>query len=395
MEPRFADRVAQMDASDIRQLMKIITDSSLISFGAGNPAKNLFPIEELKKANDLVYRDNALEAFQYSNSEGYAPLREWIADRHNTANQTHFVKDNILITNGSQQGLDLVGKILLNKGDIVLCESPTYTSALSAFRSYECEFRDVTMDSEGMILSEVEALITKHNNIKLIYIIPNYQNPTGTTWSLERRKAIAEIAAKNRIIIIEDDPYNEMGFDGSRIPSISKFDNNKIVITLGSFSKSLCPGLRIGWIIASEDILAKLIYAKQATDLQTNEIVQRQVYYYLKMYNFDEHLSGMREKYKHRCKIACDSATAFFPETVHFIKPAGGFFLWLSLPDHIDTKDLLPLAIQRGVAYVPGQSFYSDKSRHNNIRLNYSSAAEPDLVRGIQILGSLFNEVCS
>ncbi|ASA23739.1 PLP-dependent aminotransferase family protein [Paenibacillus donghaensis] len=176
-----------------------------------------------------------------------APLREWIADRHNITNQTHFVKENILITNGSQQGLDLVGGIFLNKGDIVLCESPTYTSALSAFRSYGCDFRDVTIDSEGMVLSEVEALIAQHSNIKLIYIIPNYQNPTGTTWSLERRKAIADIAAKNGIIIIEDDPYSEMGFDGSRIPSISQFDKNKIVITLGPFSKSLCPGLRVGW----------------------------------------------------------------------------------------------------------------------------------------------------
>lgn len=243
-------------------------------------------------------------------------------------------------------------------------------------------------------MREVEALIAQYSNIKFIYLIPNYQNPTGTTWSLERRKAIADIAAAKGIIIIEDDPYNEMGFDGTRIPSISHFDKSNAVIPLGSFSKSLCPGLRIGWIMASENILAKLIYAKQATDLQTNEIVQRQVYNYLNMYNFDEHLSGMRKEYKHRCEIACDLATKFFPKAVHYNQPKGGFFLWLSLPDHIDTRELLPLALKRGVAYVPGTSFYSDKSTHNNIRLNYSSVTEPDLLHGIEILGSLFSGVC-
>lgn len=394
MEYNYADRVLQMDASDIRKLMKIITDPNIVSFGAGSPARNLFPIEELKKANDLVYRDKALGAFQYSNSEGYEPLREWIVQRHNLTNGTMFGSENVLITNGSQQGLDFVGKIFLNKGDIVICEKPTYASALSAFRSYECDFQGVTIDADGMVLSEVEALIAKYSNIKLIYIIPNYQNPTGTTWSLERRKAIAEIAARNGIIIIEDDPYRELGFDSSFLPSISQFDNCNYVITLGSFSKSLCPGLRVGWIIANKDIISKLIYAKQATDLQTNEIVQRQINNYLNMYNFDEHLEKIREKYKQRSDIACEVAFESFPSTVNFTKPSGGFFLWLSLPNYVDTRNLLPLAIKRGVAYVPGYSFYPDKSRHNNIRLNYSSVAEVDLIHGIRVLGSLFSEVC-
>ncbi len=394
MEFNYADRVLQMDASDIRKLMKIITDPNMISFGAGSPAKNLFPIDELKNANDLVYKDNVLGAFQYSNSEGYVPLREWIVERHNHTNRTMLRKENVLITNGSQQGLDFVGKIFLNKGDIVLCENPTYASALSAFRSYECEFQGITIDDEGMVLSEVKDLIAKHDNIKFIYIIPNHQNPTGTTWSLKRRKALAEIAKKNRIIIIEDDPYRELSFDGSYLPSVSQFDNCNYVITLGSFSKALCPGLRVGWILANEEIISKLIYAKQATDLQTNEIVQRQIYNYLNMYNYDEHLSIIRKQYKKRCDTACEIASEFFPQVVNFIKPTGGFFLWLNLPNHIDTKDLLPIAIKRGVAYVPGYSFYPDKSIHNNIRLNYSSVAEEDLIHGIKVLGSVIKEVC-
>lgn len=393
MEYGFANRVKRMEASDIRKLMKIITDPSIISFGAGNPAPNLFPIEELKKSNDLVYGNNTLEAFQYSSSEGYAPLREWIADRHNITNGTNFTKENILITNGSQQGLDLVGKVFLNKGDIVLCERPTYVSALSAFRSYECEFMDVPIDSEGMVISEVESLIEQYNNIKLIYIIPNYQNPTGTTWSSERRQAIVDIATKKGIVVVEDDPYRELGFDGNHIPSINSFDDRK-VITLGSFSKSLCPGLRVGWVIASEDILEKLIYAKQATDLQTSEIVQRQIYNYLNMYNFDDHLFEMRKIYKYRCDIACESVSEFFPRQVHYTKPTGGFFLWLNIQDDIDTKDLLKKAIQNGVAYVPGYSFYANRPKCNNMRINFSSVSEENLVRGIEILGSLLNEFC-
>lgn len=391
---QFADRVMRMEASDIRKLMKIITDPNIISFGAGSPAKSLFPIFELKKANDVVYGSAQLDVFQYSNSEGYEPLRAWIADRHNITNHTQFTKENVLITNGSQQGLDLVGKILLNKGDIVLCERPTYVSALSAFRSYECEFCDVTIDSEGMVIKEVESIIEQHDNIKFIYLIPNYQNPTGTTWSLERRKVIADIAAKNGIIIVEDDPYRELGFDSLYTPSFSSFDKTQNVISLGSFSKSLCPGLRVGWIIASEEILAKLIYAKQATDLQTNEIVQRQIYNYLNIYDFNEHLIEMRKQYKNRCDIACESAGKLFPNSIHFVKPSGGFFLWLDLPDYIDTKELLPQALQKGVAYVPGYSFYANNPKRSNIRINFSSVTEPELIKGIEILGSLFNECC-
>lgn len=392
MEYHFANRVERMEASGIRKLLKITTDPRLISFGAGSPAKNLFPIEELKKANDFVYSDQTRSAFQYSRSEGFEPLREWITDRHNRLNQTNYTKENVLITNGSQQGLDLVGKIFLNKGDIVLCERPTYVSALSAFKSYECEFIDVKTDSEGMIINEVETLIAQHNNIKLIYLIPNFQNPTGTTWSLERRKALAEIAAKNEIVILEDDPYRELLFEGNPIPSISKFDQNHNVITLGSFSKSLCPGLRVGWIIAYEQVLEKLVYAKQATDLQSNEIVQQQIYHYLEKYDFDDRLVKMREEYAHRCDIAYQAIVNSFPTKISCVKPKGGFFLWLTLPEEWNAMELLPEAIKKGVAYVPGDCFYATNPRQNNARLNFSSITEQDLIHGIKLLGSLFHE---
>ena len=394
MRYRFADRVAQMDASDVKKLMEVIADPSIISFGAGSPAKSLFPIEELKSASDVVYGDSSLEAFQYSNTEGFGPLREWIAERHNLTNQTNFQKNNVIITNGSQQGIDLMAKLFLNKGDIVLCERPTYTSALSAFRSYECEFLDVSIDSEGMIIKHVEDLISKHNNIKIIYIVPTYQNPTGVTWSVERRNAIATIASKYGLILIEDDPYKEIGFKNVDIPSISKFDTDGRVVSLGSFSKTLCPGLRVGWMIANEKIIEQLIYTKQVTDVQTSAILQRQIYNYLEMYDFDTHLSTLRQKYKERSKIACDSIKKYFPENISFSEPEGGFFLWLTFPDHIDTKKILPEALQRGVAFVPGHSFYTDKSIYNNIRINYSSVTEQDLVKGLEILGSIFKEVC-
>lgn len=394
MEYKFASRVDRMEASGIRKLMKITTEPSLISFGAGSPAKSLFPIEELKKANNFVYDDPTRSAFQYSRSEGFDDLRKWIVDRHNKLNQTNYLLQNVLITNGSQQGIDLVGKLFLNKGDIVLCERPTYVSALSVFKSYECEFIDVDTDSEGMIINEVESLMIQHNNIKLIYIIPNFQNPTGMTWSLERREAIAELAAKYQIMILEDDPYKELRFEGSMLPSISKFDSANNVISLGSFSKVLCPGLRIGWIIACEKVMDKLVFAKQGTDLQSNEITQRQILHYLKIYDFDDRITKMKEEYKHRCDIAYQTIVNYFPKQIICEKPKGGFFLWITLPEELNTMEIFPKAIKKGVAYVPGDYFYATNPRHNDARLNFSSLTEQDLVHGIELLGSLFHEFC-
>ena len=393
MRYSFADRVAEMEASDVKKMMEVIADPRIISLAAGSPAKSSFPIEELKTASDAVYGDVSLEAFQYTNTEGFGPLREWISERHNVTNQTHFQKNNVIITNGSQQGIDLIAKLFLNKGDIILCERPTYASALSAFRSYECQFLDVPLDSEGMLIENVENLISKHNNIKLIYIVPTYQNPTGGTWSLERRKSIATIAAKNGIVIVEDDPYKELGFTDKPVPSISKFDKQGNVITLGSFSKTLCPGLRIGWVIANEEIIEQLIYAKHATDVQTSSILQRQIYNYLKTGNFDAHLLTIRQKYKRRSKLAYDAIKKYFPVNIDFNEPEGGIFLWITFPDYIDTGKLLFMALERGVAFVPGRLFYADKSTHNNIRINYSSVTVEDLIRGLEILGSLCKEV--
>lgn len=389
MQYNFAERVLKMESSDIRRLMKIITNPNVISFGAGSPAIDLFPIEELKKASELVYADRENGAFQYSSSEGYDPLKKWIIDRYNFKNNSSLQKNNVLITNGSQQGLDLVGKIFLNKDDIVLCENPTYTSALAAFRSYECKFQGIRTDSEGMIIDEVEHIIERNKNIKLIYIIPNYQNPTGITWSIERRRAIVELASKYNIIILEDDPYGELGFEESSNPSLKKFDYSGLVITLGSFSKILCPGLRTGWIIANEEVITKLIYAKQATDLQSNEIIQQQIANYLFNYDFEKHLSKLKNVYKKRCCIACDIIDDIFPKTVKYLHPSGGFFLWLNFPEEFNTKDLLVEAVDRGVAYVPGHSFYPKLVRYNNMRLNYSSMSEEKLIQGLEILGAI------
>jgi len=393
MRYSFADRVAGMEASDIKKIMEVIADPEIISLAAGSPAKSLFPIEELKTASDTVYSDSSFEAFQYANTEGFGPLREWISERHNVANQTNFQKNNIIITNGSQQGIDLIAKLFLNKGDIVLCERPTYVSALSVFKSYECEFLDISTDSEGMLIEDVEGLISKYNNIKLIYIVPTYQNPTGKTWSLERRKKIATIAAENGILIVEDDPYKEISFTDKLIPSITKFDNKGNVIVLGSFSKTLCPGLRIGWVIASEKIIEQLIYSKQTTDVQTSSILQRQVYNYLKTGNFDTHLLTIQKAYKRRSKLACGAVKNYFPENIRFNEPEGGFFLWITFPDYVNTEKLLFMSLKRGVAFIPGHLFYADKSIYNSLRINYSSVTEEELVRGLEILGSLCKEV--
>ena len=268
MKFKFANRMLSLKASEIREILKIAENPEIISFAGGLPAPELFPIDAIKEANRLVLEEDGQNALQYSTTEGFTPLRQWISSRMNHNLGTSFDTENIIITHGSQQGLDLLGKIFLNEGDVVLCESPTYLAAISAFRAYGCDFIEVPTDDDGMIISALEEILKTTKNIKLIYTIPTFQNPTGRTWSLERRKAIADIANKYKTIVIEDNPYGELRFKGDHLPSIKSFDNGGYVVCLGTFSKIFCPGYRIAWVAAHPEIINKLVITKQSTDLQ-------------------------------------------------------------------------------------------------------------------------------
>ncbi|HCW52321.1 MAG TPA: aminotransferase [Clostridium sp.] len=392
MNFEFAERMSKLSASEIREILKVTQRPEIISFAGGLPAPEMFPIKEIEEANRIVLEENGMKALQYSTTEGFNPLREWIADRMNATLGTSFEISNIQITHGSQQGLDLLGKIFLNKGDVVLCESPTYLAAISAFKSYECEFIEVPTDKEGMIPEELEKILNSVKNVKLIYTIPTFQNPTGITWTLERRKAIADITGKYNKVVIEDNPYGELRFNGENLSSLKSFDTTGNIVCLGTFSKIFCPGYRIAWVAAHKDIIEKLVIIKQSTDLQCNTIAQMDIAKYLELNDIDEHIKKIRRLYKKRCSLAIKTMEEEFPDCVEFNKPDGGLFTWIKLPEYINARELLTKCIEKNVAFVPGGPFFPNGGHENYFRINYSNMPEERIVEGIKILGQVIKE---
>ena len=392
MKFEFAERMSALRASEIREILKVTQRPEVISFAGGLPAPETFPIEQIKEANRVVLEESGRKALQYSTTEGFDPLRKWIANRMNCTIGTNLEYDNILITHGSQQGLDLMGKIFLNKDDVVLCESPTYLAAISAFKSYECKFIEVPTDKDGMIPEELERIIKTTPNVKLIYTIPTFQNPTGVTWTLERRKAIVNVADKYNKIIIEDNPYGELRFNGENLPSLQSFDKTGNVVCFGTFSKIFCPGYRIAWVAAHKEIIEKLVIVKQSTDLQCNTSAQMVISKYLELNDIDKHIEGIRKLYKKRCELALKTMEEEFPECIEFNKPDGGLFTWVKLPEKINARDLLQKCLEKNVAFVPGGPFFPNGGHENYFRINYSNMPEERIVEGLKIIGQVIRE---
>ena len=392
MEYKYARRMSSVTASEIRELLKLTEQPEVISFAGGLPAPELFPIEEIKAVNDYVLDHNGEHALQYTTTEGYQPLREWIAKRMNTQLGTSFSHENILITHGSQQALDLSGKVFLDEEDVVLCESPTYLAAISAFKAYGCKFAEVRTDENGMIISELEKALTQYPTAKLIYVVPDFQNPTGRTWSLERRQQLAEISARYRVAVVEDNPYGELRYEGSFVPSIKSFDRAGNVLCTGTFSKIFCPGYRIGWIAGEKEVIRKYVLVKQGVDLQCNTIAQMVISAYLEQYDIDVHIDKIREVYRKRRDTAIEAIRQSFPSNISFIKPEGGLFLWIELDEKIDTVKLLEKCLEHNVAFVPGNSFFPNTKKRNTLRLNFSNMPEEKISDGIMRIGRALKE---
>ena len=392
MEYKYAERLSYLKASEIREILKITERPDIISFAGGLPAPELFPVKEIIEVNRRVLEEKGESALQYSTTEGYAPLREWIADRLNKTRGTNFDSDNILITHGSQQALDLSGKVFLDEGDTVICESPTYLAAISAFKAYGCKFREVLTDSDGMLPEALEEAIKTTEKPKIIYIISDFQNPTGMSWSLDRRIKLAEIAEKYNIVVIEDNPYGELRFEGETLPSVKAFDKSGCVFCLGTFSKIFCPGYRIGWIAGDKEAIAKYVIVKQGTDLQCNTIAQMEISKYLELYDIDEHIEKIRKIYKGRRDIAIGIMEKEFPKEVLFTRPQGGLFAWVELPEKINARSLLTCCLERKVAFVPGGSFYPNNPKENTLRLNFSNMSEEKITEGMTILAGVIKD---
>lgn len=387
----YAKRMDNIKASDIREILKLTQIPNMISFAGGLPAPELFPVEKIKLAEISALNKYGQKALQYGTTDGLVPLREKITLRVSKFG-IKATPSNILITSGSQQGLDMVGKLFIDPGDVVLCESPSYLGALNAFKAYEPKFVEVDTDNDGMVMEDLEAKLCEHKNVKIIYVIPEFQNPTGRTWSIERREKLIKLANKYDVVIIEDNPYGELRFEGELNPSVKSIDTEGRVVYLGTFSKVFCPGYRMAWILASEDIISKFIFIKQGLDLQTSTIGQYDINEFMEMNDLDKHVEKLVSVYRNRRNIMLDEIDKTFPKEAIVTHPEGGLFTWVELPESINTRDLLTKAIERMVAFVPGESFFPNGGNNRCMRLNYSNMKEDKIKEGINILAKLIKE---
>ena len=389
---KFASRMDALKPSDIREAMKMIAaNPGTISFAGGLPDPNLFPAEAMKASTDKILTENPNAALQYGLTLGRVSLREKIVGLMEREGVKTTV-DNIAITTGSQQAITVAAMLLLEEDSVIITENPSYLGAFAAFKPFATNYVGVNGDEEGMLMDELEETLKNTPKAKMIYVIPNFQNPSGRTWSLERRKKLLELARKYDLPILEDNAYGEVRFEGERVPSIKSMDTEGRVIYLGSFSKILSPGLRVGWACADVEVILKYELVKNGLDLQSAELAQMQVDEFLNANDLDEHIAKINKVYKERRDLMLKTIDEEFPKEAKYFYPEGGMFIWVELPSHVNTRDLLVKAIDKKVGFVPGGSFYPKGDCESSMRLNFSTMENDKIVEGIKILGKLLKE---
>ena len=395
MEYRFSDKLAALKPSAIREIFKSLTDPTIISFAAGNPAPESFPVSELEKIGADIFANSPVSALQYSITEGYPLLREAVAQRLLTKFSVGKNTDSTIIVSGGQQGIELACKVLCNEGDAVICENPSFIGALNAFRSNGAVTVGVPMEADGINVEALEDTIKKTPRAKMLYLIPTFQNPSGITMSYEKRRAVYELALKHGLIIFEDNPYGELRFSGEDIPTIKSIDTEGIVIYCSSFSKILSAGMRVGYVCAPEPIISKMVVAKQSEDVHTNIFFQMLCHRYMTECDLDAHISEIRELYRRKCALMLDCIDREIPaDKVSFTRPDGGLFIWGTLKGEKDSSALVAAAIAKKVAVVPGSTFNCDTSLPSpSFRLNYSTPSDEQITEGISRLGEAVKEL--
>ncbi len=388
---KFSEKVRHLEGSAIREMFKLMAKPGIISFAGGSPDSALFPSEELAEISKEVLEKNGGMALQYGITEGYPPLREWVINR--LTNQGIISKnDDTIIVSGGQQGIDLATKALINPGDGIVCEEPSFIGGLNCFRSYNAELYGVDMENDGLNVDKLEELLKEHNNIKILYTIATFQNPSGITMSLEKRKKVLELAEKYDFIIFEDNPYGELRFSGKPVPTIKSLDKTGRVVYFGSFSKILSPGMRIGFASCNRELMARMIICKQVQDVHTPMLTQMVAYEFVTRYSIDEHIAKICKVYGEKCEHMMKLMDELFPDTVEHTRPEGGLFLFCTMPDGIDSKELMKEAIANNVAFVPGATtMIDDKKKYSSFRLNYSMASIEQIDKGIKILAKVLN----
>jgi 2-aminoadipate transaminase len=384
---QFSERAQQLQSSAIREILKITQRPEIISFAGGLPSPATFPVERMKAAYDKVLSETGKQALQYGPTDGYAPLREWIANSLSTEG-SRIVPEQILMVSGSQQALDLLGKVLIDEGSRVLVETPSYLGALQAFSVYRPEFRSVETDDHGLVPSSLEPLA---EGARLLYALPNFQNPTGRSLSIERRRELVETCARLGLPLIEDDPYGALSYKGEPMPRMVSM-NPDGVIYMGSFSKVLTPGIRLGYVCAPLPLVRRLELAKQAADLHTAQLTQMVVHEVIKDGFLDQHIPTIRALYADQCQAMLTAMDEQFPEGVTWTRPEGGMFIWVTLPKHIDAMKLLDQAIAARVAFVPGAPFYANEPATNTLRLSFVTVPPERIREGIAVLGKLIKD---
>lgn len=389
---KYSNRMERMKASEIRELLKLTAQPDIISFAGGLPAPELFPVEEIAKvSHDLVLKEGR-QLLQYATTEGRPSLRAKIAKRMADKYHTVVDKDDILITTGSQQCLDFVGKLFLNPGDVVLCESPSYLGALNAFNAYEPQFVEVPTDNGGLIPEELDKILAGTPNCKFIYVIPDFQNPTGRTWSMERRHAFMEVVNKYNLPVVEDNPYGELRYEGEILPSLKSLDTKGLVMFLGTFSKIFCPGLRLGWVAAEHSVLEQFVKIKQSADLHTSNFDQGVADAYMEAYDLDEHVKDIVALYKHRRDIILQAMADEFPAGTEWTHPEGGLFLWLTFPEGVSALQVFKKCIEMKVAGVIGDAFYPNDKTDRSMRINFSNMPDERIKEGISRMAKAIRE---
>ncbi|MCC8073327.1 MAG: PLP-dependent aminotransferase family protein [Clostridiales bacterium] len=390
MEYKFSDKISSLQPSAIREILKATSDPDIIPLAAGNPAPDAFPVKEVQKIAGEILAQEPITALQYGISEGYQPLRDtilaWMKKHENIGRSF----DDILIVSGATQVMDLTTKILCNEGDVVICEEPSFIGSLNCFRSYGCKLKGVPVEADGMNVDVLEDVLNSTPNAKFIYTIPNFQNPSGATMSLEKRKKLYALAKKHNVIILEDNPYGDLRVDGEPLPTIKSMDEDGIVIYAGSFSKILSPGLRVAYCIAPQQLLAKMTVGKQAADVHTACLNQMIVDRWFKEYDVDAHIAKIQKIYKKKLDLMCDCIDKELGDFVEYVRPQGGLFIWCKLPDDVDMIEFVKKAVDKNVAVVPGNAFLmNDTDSTQYIRLNFSTPSDEGIVKGIKALGDV------
>lgn len=386
MNYSFASRMEKTPRSFIREILKVTQKPEIISFAGGLPNPSLFPVQELAETARAVISEEGTGALQYATTEGFPPLRGWIADRYKKRLGLSVSPDSILITNGSQQCLDLIGKIFINNGSTVAIERPGYLGAIQAFSMYEPRFSAVPLTSDGPDVNALRSVIEKDDPC-FFYGVPNSQNPSGITWSERSRRSVADLMQDSGKVFIEDDAYGELKFRGEKLSSLGQLMPDNTVMT-GSFSKIVSPGMRLGWICAPEEIIEQAVTAKQGTDLHSNELSQRIIARFLADYSVDDHISKISQVYGMQCDCMLKAIKDEFPEEIAYTRPDGGMFIWATLPEGYSSTKLFEMALAEDVAILPGIPFYTDGGGEDTMRLNFSNATPERIEEGIKRLGS-------